>query len=1218
MAITPVQSASSNSSVANANSATFASTPTAGNLIVICIGNSTNITALTSVLDGNSNAATLITSNGQTSRTSYQYAYIAGASQSKTFTATLSGAAIDIDIYEFTGNYPATNGIASTFYDGASAFQSVNYVAQTFPGDFNATPVAPLITTVSVGSIIVANTASATGMGTITGQSMGDALGTGTNTIGFLNPVSPGTISFSGYQTNPSIGNHQPYFNTTGGTARAGSASTVAYKPAPPVATLQSTALFPGNHPSEYAFTPDLRSTLQTYYPFAGLPVGARLNLVQNPSAESVTNIPFSGGSRTTIQGTSLFGIASEQITTSIAANNYVNMGAGTSYVAFLPIPTMWYCFSVFVFVPIGSTITSVYCAVTDWGGNYYGMLNLQGNRSNSVFAVNQGQWTRVWYTVQGNATDSVGNSAANNGWRFLVNVQTGNSTTPQLLYYDGYMIEPLGETKPASTYTPQPYFDGTNQAYNYNSYWLGNPNASVSYALPSQGANAPSTNIPVSTNTFPNYSPQIQQFVSDPRSPLNSNNPPIAINPVISNGIIFDGVQNYVSLGTMGNFGISLANGFYCSFNINTTATNLGYFGWGQAGGHNVQISLNSNAETGTNHCLCLTIRGDNGLFIRGSAQSPTINFNDGNTHNIIMTSNTSLGTVTILIDGIQQLIQYTSTGIPTFTTNFSYPFLLGARNYTGVVQNFIACSLSNFQIGTSSVNLFGIYNFSEDSGLITYDSSTYNNIGTLTGTPPPSWAIALQSYYGTLNSFDSPGITPQTITNFRPDSRSTQSTGLPATSYAIQFADRVTSSALIIPIPDKVRLLSPQQQMTLIVVIKVMTGFDRGVSQPQLTVNWNIPGLNGYGFVEQSANQIYSALIRSAAFLTGGNGVQSSASTSGAVFQTPIQMAITYDGTLLRAYYNGQLIGFSNGNGVGFNLSMLPSIWTINPVSSTTSGSIILDDLQLYNTVLTTAQMAQTIPGQIFSGLPPIIWFPFNEGQGNTTVDVINGLVGTFGGTNSPKWVSSIIGTPGPMGQTSTTVFPGSPMSKISKIPDLRSTSNSPSGIQNIMQYLTASLQPLGTFVANAKQQLSASLTPSGVLIIKSKQLFNAAITPAGSILNKAKQLFSGSITPSATIKNNPKQNLSATVHPTATMIAKTKQTFTARLSFIATIVNAIKGSGTAVTPTYLSQDDDTTYLSADTETTTMVANDETTYLSEDPTTDYQSQNDDTTYLN
>ena len=67
MAITPVQSASSNSSVANANSATFASTPTAGNLIVICIGNSTNITALTSVLDGNSNAATLITSNGQTS-----------------------------------------------------------------------------------------------------------------------------------------------------------------------------------------------------------------------------------------------------------------------------------------------------------------------------------------------------------------------------------------------------------------------------------------------------------------------------------------------------------------------------------------------------------------------------------------------------------------------------------------------------------------------------------------------------------------------------------------------------------------------------------------------------------------------------------------------------------------------------------------------------------------------------------------------------------------------------------------------------------------------------------------------------------------------------------------------------------------------------------------------------------------------------------------------
>ncbi len=251
MAISLVQKASSGvggtgNGTGSAN-VLFSSAPKTGNLVVVCIGNaaSNNANGYSVTGDTSATAATYIIGSGGTGRSSAQYAYIVGATPGVSVGATLTGAALYLDVYEFTGNVIATNGTASTFYDGASSFASATYALQPTVGDGSIganTSVGPTVTVNTSSGVIVSSLAVGSNMGTVGGPAIGDPSGTATYTFGNLNPTTA-TFAMSGYGISPSTGTHQPYLSGTSGTSRAGNATTVVYKAstAPTVTTQTAT-----------------------------------------------------------------------------------------------------------------------------------------------------------------------------------------------------------------------------------------------------------------------------------------------------------------------------------------------------------------------------------------------------------------------------------------------------------------------------------------------------------------------------------------------------------------------------------------------------------------------------------------------------------------------------------------------------------------------------------------------------------------------------------------------------------------------------------------------------------------------------------------------------------------------------------------------------------------------------------------------------------------
>lgn len=221
---------------------------------------------------------------------------------------------------------------------------------------------------------------------------------------------------------------------------------------------------------------------------------------------------------------------------------------------------------------------------------------------------------------------------------------------------------------------------------------------------------------------------------------------------------LAFDGTQNYVSLGTLGNFGSNLGNGFYCSFQIKTTQISLAEFGEFGGGSTFFIIGFNETASGGnTSGALELDITAAGQRLRGGVNSSPTVIWNDGNVHAIVMTANFTTKTITIVIDGQSQTITYSNTGSLTSFSNFTQAHYIAARWFSGSAGNFLACTLDNFQIGTSSSVLYGNYGMNDGPGSTTIvDSSGNGNTGTLTGNPLPIWVTGLNAYGNVTGRFN------------------------------------------------------------------------------------------------------------------------------------------------------------------------------------------------------------------------------------------------------------------------------------------------------------------------------------------------------------------------------------------------------------------------------------------------------------------------------
>lgn len=212
---------------------------------------------------------------------------------------------------------------------------------------------------------------------------------------------------------------------------------------------------------------------------------------------------------------------------------------------------------------------------------------------------------------------------------------------------------------------------------------------------------------------------------------------------------LLFDGIQNYVSLSTLGNLGSNLGSGFYCKFDIKTTSSNANISPWGVANGTNnrVYLTLNNSANQ-----IRIDILDNAGLKLSAVC---TKNIIDGNKHTLIVTATMSTNIVTISVDGVAQSISYINQQTPTTFVNFTANFALGARTVGASLFNYCTCTLDNFQIGINAGNLYGIYNFDEGSGTTTADSSGNGNTGTLLGSPVPRWVTGLNAYGNVIGNF-------------------------------------------------------------------------------------------------------------------------------------------------------------------------------------------------------------------------------------------------------------------------------------------------------------------------------------------------------------------------------------------------------------------------------------------------------------------------------
>jgi len=132
--------------------ATLPNTPVQGNIIVASTASLIILASgVPTIADGNSNAMTQLASKVRTAAAQgiAVYGWIAGASQSKSFTATgFTGDTVYLNVYEFSGNIAATNGTASTFLDNSQTGTSSG------SGSTTTVAISPTLTTTNANDMI--------------------------------------------------------------------------------------------------------------------------------------------------------------------------------------------------------------------------------------------------------------------------------------------------------------------------------------------------------------------------------------------------------------------------------------------------------------------------------------------------------------------------------------------------------------------------------------------------------------------------------------------------------------------------------------------------------------------------------------------------------------------------------------------------------------------------------------------------------------------------------------------------------------------------------------------------------------------------------------------------------------------------------------------------------------------------------------------------------
>jgi hypothetical protein len=167
---------------------------------------------------------------------------------------------------------------------------------------------------------------------------------------------------------------------------------------------------------------------------------------------------------------------------------------------------------------------------------------------------------------------------------------------------------------------------------------------------------------------------------------------------------IVLDGVNDYVDLGTLSNFGSSLSTNSITmefAFKSNYTA-GIRQFGTINSGSATL-LGINFNRDENDNYSsgkTTFSLRDNNGLTLGVSMNA---NIYTNNYFIVTISRNVSTNQVKFYVNGLPVNVTVGGVGFnsnPVTFSNFQYPFLIGALNNRGSIVNYTNCSIPSFKI--------------------------------------------------------------------------------------------------------------------------------------------------------------------------------------------------------------------------------------------------------------------------------------------------------------------------------------------------------------------------------------------------------------------------------------------------------------------------------------------------------------------------------------
>ena len=153
-----------------------------------------------------------------------------------------------------------------------------------------------------------------------------------------------------------------------------------------------------------------------------------------------------------------------------------------------------------------------------------------------------------------------------------------------------------------------------------------------------------------------------------------------------IGSALSFDGEDDYVDVGTMGNFGSGLANPTSYEAWVKTTSTsNMAWMGTTNDGWKTYfELVINYADNPGR---IAAGLRDDNIRHLYGYGTNTSIY--DGNWHHLVSIFKPATNTIEIYLDGTPLSITYIYQDSPSSFSNFQYANVIGAVNNRGTITD-------------------------------------------------------------------------------------------------------------------------------------------------------------------------------------------------------------------------------------------------------------------------------------------------------------------------------------------------------------------------------------------------------------------------------------------------------------------------------------------------------------------------------------------------